>query len=680
MFVDHLGEDARFFMRLRLLGGLELTSVAGASVPDVTRQTRIMLACLALAGPKGLTRSELCALFWPERPSAQARNSLRQGLAAIRKHLPPAGDDAGALTLHSDLEVVRLSAVPGAVDVHTFRDGATAEDRSSQIAAAQAWLGEPLAGLDLPEGAEQFVSSHRRSLTEQALRLAERLSMADATDREALDGAQTLAQNLLMQVPAAEEAHRALMRVHLQRGSPNSALRQFERCKQALRDELQTEPDAETRRIIEAIHTSDRVGDTAESSVEQGKPAKIDQASTRQGPHPSVAVMPFDNLGDVSDGYFADGVVEEITAALSRIRDFFVVARQSAFTFKGRFVDVKEIGRDLGVAYVVEGTVRRGGDRLRISVQLVDASTRNQLWSDRFEGEIGEIFDFQDRIASQVAGALKPAIRQAEIEAARRKPPTSLKAYDLVMRAFPKLWGQNSAAIAEAIPILQEAIRADSNYGRAHTLLAWCYALRVTYLWSPKPDDEIEAARRAVDKALGLIDDDPTALTAAGAVTGLCGDQEGASALIERALALDPNNAWAWSRWGWIAIYRGEAELAAQRFENAMRLSPLDPFAFNTRMGKAAALARMGRFADAAAIAKDETKRHPDVNWAYRQLASWAAIAGDLPTARSAARMLMAAQPDFTVRRYLAVPTFRDMTEYRNRMAQGLRDAGLPEG
>jgi TolB-like protein len=390
--------------------------------------------------------------------------------------------------------------------------------------------------------------------------------------------------------------------------------------------------------------------------------------------------MAFDNLGDASDEYVADGVVEEITAALSRIRDFFVIARQSAFTFKGRFVDVKEVGRELGVAYVVEGTVRRGGDRLRISVQLVDAATRSQLWSDRFEGRTGEIFDFQDRIAMQVAGAMKPAIRQGEIEAARRKPPSSLEAYDLVMRAFPKLWGQNAAAIGEAMPILNAAVEADPNYGRALALLAWCHALRVTYLWSQKPDDEIEQARRAVDKALGLIDDDPTALTAAGAVTGFCGDQDGASALIERALALDPNNAWAWARWGWTAIYRGEAERAAERFENAMKLSPLDPFAFNMRIGKAAALARMGRFVEATAIAKEETKSHPDVTWPYRQLTSWAALAGDLPTARSAARKLLAAQPDFTIRRFLEVPAFRDMPEYRDRMAQGLRDAGLPEG
>lgn len=258
----------------------------------------------------------------------------------------------------------------------TFYGGATAEDRSAQIAAAKVWLGEPLAGMEVPEGVEPFLSSHRRALTEQALRLSERLSMAGGSDREALDAAQALAERLLAQIPSAEEAHRALMRVHLASGHPNAALRQFERCRQALRDELQTEPDADTRRLIEADHSSQ----LAEVVPEQSTPV-------RQGSHPSVVIMPFDNLGDASDEYFADGVVEEITAALSRIRDFFVIARQSAFTFKGRFVDVKDVGLELGVAYVIEGTVRRGGDRLRISVQLVDTATRNQLWSDRFEGE-----------------------------------------------------------------------------------------------------------------------------------------------------------------------------------------------------------------------------------------------------------------------------------------------------
>ena len=654
-------------MQLQILGGLDLTLASGEPAPDVTRQTRLMLACLALAGLKGLTRAELCALFWPDRPSTLGRNSLRQALVAIKRAL---SGRANAMSLQSDLDVVKLSAGAGTIDVHAFRHGAQG-NRDGLIAAANAYRGELLAGVEIPDDVEQFVASHGRSLNDQAQALAERLSKPDDADDEMLDCAQALAGRLLQSNPASEEAHRALMRIHLRRGRTNAALRQFEQCKEALRRELGTEPDVESRRLFDSIQSSD--------SDERAQPADRSAAANGAGAYPSIAIMPFDNLGDTSDAYFADGVVEEITSTLSRIRDFFVIARQSTFTFKGRFVDVREVGRKLGVAYVVEGTVRRGGDRLRISVQLVDAVSRAQLWSARYEGAATEILAFQDQIAAQVAGALKPAIRHAEIEAARRKPPTSLKAYDQVMRAFPKLWGQNASAINEAIPILRDALRIDPQYGRAHALLAWCHALNATYLWTSDPDCDVEAARHAVDATKGLIDDDPTALTAAGAATGFCGDQEGASALLEQALALDPNNAWAWARWGWTGVYRAQPQQALERFEKAMTLSPLDPFAFNTRMGMASALACSGRPADAVAIARDVTKRHPDVTWANRQLAAWAGMAGDLETARSAARKLLTANPDFTIRRYLAIPGFRDMGEYFDRMVQGLRAAGLPE-
>lgn len=656
-------------MRLRILGGLDPTSAAGAPAPDVTRQTRLMLACLALAGAKGLTRAELCTLFWPDRPSALARNSLRQSLAGIRKAL---SGDADAMSLQSDLEAVRLSAEAGAIDVRVFRKGLHEGNRDGLIAAANAYRGELLAGVEVPEDVEPFVTSHRRRLNDQAQVLAERLSNADDADDESLTAAQALAGCLLQSNPASEEAHRALMRIHLRHGRTNAALRQFEQCKGALRRELRAEPDAETRRLFDSIQSSE----SDEGTQRADRPA----AANGAGPYPSIAIMPFDNLGDASDAYFVDGVVEEIGSTLSRIRDFFVIARQSTFTFKGRSVDAREVGRTLGVAYLVEGTARRDGDRLRISVQLVDAVTLTQLWSDRYEGATTEVFAYQDRIAAQVAGAINPAIRHAEIEAARHKPPTSLRAYDLVMRAFPKLWGQNAAAINEAIPILQAALRIDPKYGRAFALLAWCHALNATYLWAAAPEREVAAARRAVDATTGLIDDDPTALTAAGASIGFCGDSEGASALLERALALDPNNAWAWARWGWTGIYRAQPQQALERFEKAMKLSPLDPFAFNTRMGMASALACLGNPVEAVTIAKDVTKKHPEVTWAHRLLASWAAMAGDMETARSAARKLLAANPDFTIRRYLAIPGFQNMPEYRDRLVRGLRDAGLPEG
>jgi TolB-like protein len=659
-------------MQLQILGRCDLIAAAGEPVQDVTRQTRLMLACLALAGANGLTRSELCTLFWPDRPSAQARNSLRQNLSAIRKAL---SGGAATISLHSDLEIVRLLATPSTVDVLTFRQGMEQDDRNYRIAAANAYRGELLAGMQTPDEVEQFLAGHRRSLNDQAQGLAERLSKADGGDSEALDAAHGLADRLLQVNPAAEEAHRVLIRIHLLRGRTNAALRQFEHCKAALRRELQAEPEEETRRLVETVQSAIVEVPRRAQPAEQGGTTPSVRAT-----RPSIAVMPFDNLGEAADEYFADGVVEEITSALSRIRDFLVIARQSTFTFKGRFVDARAVGQELDVAYVVEGTVRRWGDRLRISVQLVDSSTRAQLWLDRYEGTAADVFEFQDRIAAQVAGALKPAIRHAEIEAARLKPPTSLKAYDLVMRAFPKLWGQNAAAIGEAIPILRDAIRIDPEYGRARALISWCHALNATYLWTPEPEREMAIARQEVDAAMGLIDDDPTALTAAGAATSFCGDQGGASALIERAMALDPNNAWGWARWGWVGIYRAEPLAALERFERAMMLSPLDPFAFNTRMGMASALACSGRLREAVAIAMDVTRKHPDVTWAHRLLTAWAAMAGDMATARTSARKLLTASPNFTIRQYRAIPGFQNMPEYHTRLAQGLLEAGVPEG
>ncbi|MGF6255350.1 adenylate/guanylate cyclase domain-containing protein [Ensifer sp. LBL] len=398
----------------------------------------------------------------------------------------------------------------------------------------------------------------------------------------------------------------------------------------------------------------------------------------RSKDQPSLVVMPFDNLSGPGDDYFVDGVVEEITAALSRVRDFFVIARQSAFTYKGRFVDVRDVGSELGVTYVVEGTVRRGGDRLRISVQLVDAETRTQSWSDRYEGAIEDIFEFQDRIAAQVAGAIHPAIRDAEIELARRKPPASLRAYDFVMRAFPNLWGRRKETNNQAIELLRQAILVDPGYGRAHALLAWCHASSASYLWTDQPERELDLARAAIEGA-GAISDDPTALTAAGATMSICGDQERAATFIEKALALDPNNAWAWARLGWLALFTDDPARATEHFRRGMTLSPRDPLAFNMRLGMAFSMAMQGALPQAIAIAHDVVNTYPDVTWSYRHLAAWSALAGDMETARWAAQKLLAAEAGFTIERYRALPWFQRIPQWRDRMAEGLRQSGVPE-
>jgi TolB-like protein/Tfp pilus assembly protein PilF len=611
-------------VRIRILGGMEFKSATGVPLRLPTRKTSLLLAALVLAEGKSLSRQVLTEAFWPDRGEAQARSSLRQALAAIRRVL---GDAESTIHIGGDLESVELVAHSTDIDVWLFKQLIESEVPGHLVKAADLYTGDVLAGIATPEPLDQWFAPHQRAYRREALLLVERLSQFRAHNPERVDTAcQALAERLLATDPTTEEAHRALMRLYHQQGRLNAAVRQFESCKEALRRELDVEPEAQTQQLITSLREGQvaRAGSDPDPAHRQGSTHSTPSRGREQ---PSIIVMPFDNLSGDADEYFVDGVVEEITAALSRVREFFVIARQSAFTYKGRFVDVREIGRELGVSYIVEGTVRRGGDRLRISVQLVEAETRTQLWSDRYEGATTDIFAFQDQIAAQVAGAIHPAVRKAEIDFAVRKPPGSLRAYDLVLQAYPKIWGQSASDNHQAIAILESAIAADARYGRAHALLAWGHSQDVVYLWSVDPETSRQRTQTAVDAASGLISDDPTAMAAVGAAISQClDDLPRAASYIESALALDPNNAWAWARYGWLAIFQDDPDRARERFERSLVLSPLDPLEFNLRMGIAFTRAQTGEYAQAAKLIQDVLNRHPQVTWAYRQLAYVSAL------------------------------------------------------
>jgi TolB-like protein/Tfp pilus assembly protein PilF len=385
-------------------------------------------------------------------------------------------------------------------------------------------------------------------------------------------------------------------------------------------------------------------------------------------------------LSETRDDLLVEGIGEEITATLSRIRDFFVIARQSARTYRGRSIDMREIGRELGVEYALEGTVRRSGDRVRVFVQLIDTDTQIQIWSGRYDRAMDDVFVLQDEIAAQVAGAVHPALLQAEIEAAKRVPPDSLRAYELVLRAYPKLWSAVAEDNREAIRLLEQAIAIDSTYGRAHGLLAWCYSQNVVYIWSADPETDRRRAVAAIAAAVPLAGNDPMTLTALGAALSQCvEDQDRATAYIDQALALDPNNAWAWARAGWIAIYSVQPERAKEFFERALSLSPFDPLEFNFRLGFASAHAHVGDYAVAAALVQKTLDKNPQVIWANRQLAAFAALAGDMRTARDAISKLQAAYPGISIATMRAGYPGRNTPRLFDVFVKGWRLAGLPE-
>jgi TolB-like protein/Flp pilus assembly protein TadD len=664
-------------MRIRILGGLEATSPGGEPVRLPTRKTALVLAALVLAGEKGVRRQAVSDAFWADRGEAQARSSLRQALAALRRAFSEDGDTA--VRIEGDLETLHLSAMADDVDVWRFERLAESAKANDLAQAAALYQGDVLAGIPLPEPLDRWFGPYQRSYRQRALLLVERLSLPTGADIAAVEAeCQALAERLLAADAAAEEAHRALIRIYQRQGRLNAALRQYELCRDTLRRELDAAPEAQTEALMAGVR--DARTDAGNGDAAPAMQAAPPFSPARDREQPSIIVMPFDNLSGADDEYFVDGVVEEITSALSRVREFFVIARQSAFTYKGRFVDVREVGRELGVAYVVEGTVRRGGDRLRISVQLVDAETRNQLWSDRYEGATQDIFAFQDVIAAQVAGAIYPAVRNAEIAMAKGRPPGSVRAYDLVLQAYPKIWSQSSADNAQAIAILGSAIATCADYGRAHALLAWCHSQDQVYLWSANPEASRVSAGRAVDAAAPLIGDDPTALAAVGAaLSQSLDDLPRAASYVDSALALDPNNAWAWSRSGWIAIYQDEPDRARERFERSLALSPLDPLAFNQRIGIAMTFGYKGEYARAVQLLQEVLNKHPHVTWAYRQLAFVSAMAGDLPTARDAIRKLRAAHPNASIALMQRAHPSRHTPRVFNLMLEGWRAAGLPE-
>jgi TolB-like protein/class 3 adenylate cyclase len=393
---------------------------------------------------------------------------------------------------------------------------------------------------------------------------------------------------------------------------------------------------------------------------------------------PSVAVLPFENFSaDPEQAHFADAVVEEITATLSRIGDFLVIARNSAFTYKGRSVDVRQMGRELDVRYIVEGSVRRVGERVRITAQLVETESARHIWAGKAEGAASDLFDLQDRIAEMVAGAVYPSVRKAEIERARMKRPDNLEAYDLVMRSLPHLWAHRMHENPEAIALLERSLKLDPHYGLAAALCAWAHAQQIVYNWT----DDIEGERRKgltlIETAARHIGDDATGLTAlATAVMLLEGNAPRALGFVERAVRVDPNHAWAWMRLGFGLVYTGKPDEALQAFARAERLSPLDPFTFNIHIGIGLAHFSAGRYAEAIRYPQMVLDERPGLTWPYRDLAAYKAQLGDLPGARDALEKFVYLRPP------ISLASIADGLKFMqgpllDRYVEGLRIAGM---
>jgi adenylate cyclase len=436
------------------------------------------------------------------------------------------------------------------------------------------------------------------------------------------------------------------------------------------------------KNIAEAIRTySVEVGRPAQPKpATQAEPTPQEKSSQRLAlpDTPSIAVLPFQNMsGDPEQEYFADGMVEDIITGLSRIKWLFVIARNSSFVYKGKAVDVRQVGRELGVRYVLEGGVRKAGSRVRITAQLLEAETGAHLWADRYDGKLEDVFDLQDQITEQVVGVVEPSVRQSEIERSRRKRPENLDAYDLYLRALPHMRSVMPADARIAAGLLEDALKLDSDYATAHAFIAWCHEICFMRGGFDEADKTI-GLRHAHTAIASGTDDATTLAVAALVIASLSKDHKAALSAVERALSLNPSSATA-LYWGALIHASSGNSAAATAYANrALRLSPFDPVAFAAHEALGHVAFQEARYDDAASCYAKAVQANPRFSLLYCIQAAALALAGRLEEARPIVVRLLELNPGFRSNEVFDYAPLLNRS-LADKLKEGARLLGLPE-
>jgi len=425
-------------------------------------------------------------------------------------------------------------------------------------------------------------------------------------------------------------------------------------------------------RFVGDVQEQDVAGDGTAAAV------RADPQLPELPAKPSIAVLPFSNISDDPEQeYFADGITEDLITALSQFRSLFVIARNSSFVFKSKAVGAKQIARELGVRYLLEGSVRKAGNRVRITGKLIEASTGAHLWAGRFDSGLEDIFELQDSVTSSVVGAIGPKLEQAEIDRAKRKPTGSLDAYDYYLRGMACLHEGSRASIDEALHLFNRAIDLDPEYAVAYGMSAWCCDLRKWSWWTTDPAKEAAEAERLARKAVALGRDDAVALCSGGFVLAhAAADHEFGAQCVDRALALNPNLADAWHFAGWLSSILGEPDVGVERIARAMRLNPIALFPFSAHCAIAFAHFIGGRYDQATSSARKAMLEQPNFLPALRLFAASSAMIDHLDEARAAIARVRDLAPAFRISDVRNLP---GRPEYLQRYEEALRKAGLPD-
>lgn len=627
---------------LTLLGGFSLRAPDGAELPLSTRKDRLLLAYLALSSGRAHARDRLAALLWGDRGETQARDSLRQSLAAIRQAFRRAGLDP----VMSDRETVTFDAAGIDIDAAAIAMSATNDVGCERIASL--YRGDLLEGIDsaTPEF-EAWLGPERERLADVALRLVESSAARGQPDETAV----RLAQRLLLRDRLCEPVYRALMRLHVASGDRAAALKLYGSCRAALKEELGVAPDLRTETLYRDILT-DR----------QAPPAVADSEK------PSIAVLPFDNLSRDADlSHLCEGIAEDITTGLGRFKLLFVIDRHSSATIARQASDVVEIGRRLGVAQLVQGSLQRLGERLRITVRLVDAATRAQVWSEAFDCPLSDIVNVPDRVTGAIISTLYDRVETALLEKSRRKP--TLEAYECVLRGIRHLRGYGPDDNQRAVALFQQAVDLDPNYALALAYRA--FADVVLHRYDDSPPEILASSREMALAAVRMDPEDSRCHWLLGLVVGYAGDLQSEERHYLRALALNPNDANILATYAGLLASLGRVEEGLARMREAMQRNPYHPEWYWVDLAIIFYIAR--RYEDAAEAYRQRT--NPGY-WVMSRLAACYAQMGRMEEARAAAAEVLRLKPDFSVMGLNRAGWSNADTEH---IREGMRKAGLPD-
>jgi TolB-like protein/DNA-binding winged helix-turn-helix (wHTH) protein len=643
-------------VQLRLLGPFRLVLAGGQELAITTKKNRALLAIVALSPGGQATRDKLCELLWGDRRDEQARSSLRQSLAVMRKEL----GQAEALLLQTRDDIISLKTQGVSVDVISFIRLTKSSDLSSLQKASELYSGELLSDTSVKVPAfEDWLAAERRNLEAKAIAALEKLVELETGQNQV-----TTAKRLVDLDPLRESSHRMLMMAYSTTGENGLALRQYDICQKLLKTELGVDPGLQTQEL------KSRLAAVPIKLSENAIVPAIDSSATKSIQRLSIAVLPFSNLSnDREQQYLADGLTEDLIIDLSKIPDCFIIAAQTIFKYRGTNEEPTKAAHELGVRYVVQGSIRRVIDRLRISAQLIDTVSGGVIWGDRFDRNFNEVYDLQTELADKITFAIngpQRLIKQAE----RYKSP-SLEAFDLCMQGRQS-WRISDEFGVKAIPLFERAIELDPHYPEAYRWLAMSHNFS-WILFGSNIHPARELAIQYAEKAVELDPLDSSSHFVLAVILTYDRRWDEANAAYGVALSLNPNNADAWADISDLRTFEGKGREAIVASEKAFQLNPSPSAYYYLLLGQAQFAA--GEYENAIKTLRNEVTYRTE---SRRFLAGALAMIGKLGEARAEGRLFAASNPQFTISHWVEVQPFRDL-KTRDRFVEGFRLAGLPE-